>query len=651
MTSTLEHADGYALGEFVLLMPEDIPNRVLSHVAYAEVLTVSDSLVGARTRRTGGSPSQDVTFDARESRPARVPKAEFRGQRTGVWLREAVVTALNGVYRHGQVTGYATQPPTLSITTAGGEIAAPASDCTQIRPEVAMLLWQSALTTRECSLNELLIMHAEILGSMAPGSYREEEDWLTRVLHDHAPANEEQVVPWTNPLTGARADCSLRHVVAFTCCPDGSDLAPHAMILGAMFCDDPEMRMRPPTPDDDAQSPPPSDDGEDDEDGFQAFQHEVRACLPLPNAPRKKLAPSKSKTDQRVSFGNHTPEGGARSSDLRSRVSYGLDDAFCDPKPSKMDFLPCRRSALIFRALFASALHLATPTNALSDLIADQGLNFLPCPATMVRLYDFRFGIGGLSGRHFRPVNHEARRAWILSTPTDLSNFGTTAKLPDVDQITTMQDALDCYGNLAKFFTKYGTDVSVGACEAITAFLSQLNLTTTYSAAEMEIIVHHVDMSLQAFQAALTADLTHGGNTRAAALLRLHDDDRGFVKAMEAHLRASVLAMTTAQAKRKQKDSPTADAPQKKAKRDPKRREPTSPKMKDADVEDLLPVHKGRTICMRHLTKQGCWSKVPGECSNEARSHHVPTEPLHPKVILYLKKWGGLSTKNASLSG
>ena len=75
------------------------------------------------------------------------------------------------------------------------------------------------------------------------------------------------------------------------------------------------------------------------------------------------------------------------------------------------------------------------------------------------------------------------------------------------------------------------------------------------------------------------------------------------------------------------------------------------PKPSDGPILNLLPLINGKQICLRNLSKGGCHSKHPTECTNVSRVHHVPDGPLPKLVIQHINsKWHGVSEKYPQLT-
>ena len=70
-------------------------------------------------------------------------------------------------------------------------------------------------------------------------------------------------------------------------------------------------------------------------------------------------------------------------------------------------------------------------------------------------------------------------------------------------------------------------------------------------------------------------------------------------------------------------------------------------RVSDRDVVDLLPKQNGKSICLRHLSEIGCWSKVEGKCVADDRCHFVPDSKLPASLEKHMvaKGWGGISAK------
>ena len=153
--------------------------------------------------------------------------------------------------------------------------------------------------------------------------------------------------------------------------------------------------------------------------------------------------------------------------------------------------------------------------------------------------------------------------------------------------------------------------------------------------------VKWLDGANQKFMSCLSIDVEYGTETHRVITSSLKKTNPDFLRKLQVVInqRKSHPASTS-----KRKSESTSDTKLvTKKKTAPK----TNKRISDREVVDLLPKHDGKSICLRHLSEVGCWSKVEGKCVADDRCHFVLETKLPSSIEKHMvaKGWGGISPK------
>ena len=150
----------------------------------------------------------------------------------------------------------------------------------------------------------------------------------------------------------------------------------------------------------------------------------------------------------------------------------GVQTAAPEAKPNKYSFDPSASQQLVFKAMYNQDIGRARTSSLLGRWAANTKIGFLAYPALLNRVYDFRFGFGGLSIAHFCPRTPADLISLHGSTTIDMSNFSQhTAKLLAPDKVESLSDLRSCVGKLHEFFNENGSPLARHLLSATTKFL------------------------------------------------------------------------------------------------------------------------------------------------------------------------------------
>jgi len=615
------------LGAYLLVYPEQVDCDVIDEPTYAMVVNfVSATVVSVTTQ---GNLS--FTFDVSSSILAfqRVSVEEYgHVAALGSYVRKAVLLRHRGVYHYGQVRGYDFGSGTLSVRTSIGLLNIEPASLVPVDAPLAMLLFEYNFPAGSVTTQALDAMHdlitLRIVGDAAAGVVAVND--VAEALNGFAPEPGSLVLEWCDPGTGIVAQCGLDHVMRYVCY-DGCAV-PNNVVLGSNFCDDPAHRPNP-------------DRTRDDAEDFLSPRIKY-------NGKRRhdRITPPSSKGDTPTldAFGDldellrlHAgmSERLRAAPDLRDYMGAQL--AVSDPKPNKFTFDPSAGQQLVFKAMYARPLHQARAICLLEKWAANTRIGFLAYPALLVRLYDFRFGFGGLSIAHFCPRTAADLVSLHGSASIDMSNFSPhTAKLPGPDPVESLSDLRSCVDKLQEFFFENGSPHAHHLMSLTSKFLQEFSTSASSTKRHLKCIVTWINQTFQLYRYELSQDLESPNgysNRHKKIYLRLnkrHPDLQEEFHEIDGEkdepcLQPGASAEVTAPKKPRKEDDPKA------------------PREVPSWYASIPRTKGGKSLCARFLSVKGCPSAVQGKCMSSNRVHAWPTKPLDDALVAAItKQWGSL---------
>ena len=318
---------------------------------------------------------------------------------------------------------------------------------------------------------------------------------------------------------------------------------------------------------------------------------------------------------------------------------------------SKFQHAQGDRQRAMFKTMFQEKYHHVPIMDFLTMISADNRVSFKSYPGVMTRVVDGRHGIANVTGYHFRMVKKTILEKWRRTTDWNMTDHGINAKMPKARDLAyiNFQDLVACYRNACVFYRHFGSNRIIEFANQASTFINLLDARDTYNLAQVDIIAAFIDNVYQDFYASIYDDLLTGGFTH----LEVHWSFN--VDSIDLRLDLSAATTNSDQGKRARVNSTSdEDVPAKKPKTKTKTKTKdvpllsTSKNMDDPAPENLQ--HNGKDVCLRFLSKSGCYSKDPTQCTTTKRIHYVPTSSLSPALEKYLeRKWGGISTEHPHL--
>ncbi|EGZ23024.1 hypothetical protein PHYSODRAFT_406571, partial [Phytophthora sojae] len=245
-------------------------------------------------------------------------------------------------------------------------------------------------------------------------------------------------------------------------------------------------------------------------------------------------------------------------------------------------------------------------------------VRFQPHPGVIIRLYDFHFGMFGLSILHFALFGVQQRMTWLNAGGANMQNFSAAVTAPRPPVPSSMGDLVDAARMLCRYGQEFFAQPVRDVLEALLDFAQQLDGWRTWTTPDLSHLVFWVNSVLEQFRSLVHS--SNGDNLMHALSRRSTQDS-------QRHSSRERPPMTTTQRDRgNQRQSRIPPA-----------------------IFDLIPTHNGLPVCLRYLSAMGCPSGSSNRCVYGARAHAAP-DTLDVRVKGHiLQRMGGLSERFAHL--
>ncbi|KAL4158870.1 hypothetical protein PRNP1_004644 [Phytophthora ramorum] len=273
---------------------------------------------------------------------------------------------------------------------------------------------------------------------------------------------------------------------------------------------------------------------------------------------------------------------------------------------------------------------------------SSRSTKFIPHPAILSRLFDFSFGVCGLSVLHFRRFDLSAQLDYAGSTQLSARNFSVKLELPTVPAEASYADLTSALGILGVYCDEFLDSRTRRLVSAAKAFAEELGDFEPWSLVEVQTLAFWFSNVCSAYRLACEHDIDQQTTTRATIRerLTLHDAELSglLFKMSRNRAQGQPTALPRAEAHRREPATgqPTARPGRVPSKAQTRRPVPT-------EVGLVAPRQGGKQLCLRFISAQGCPSQSPDRCSLPFLGHFIPTTQLDPIVKAHVnEKLGGL---------
>ncbi|KAF4039665.1 hypothetical protein GN244_ATG08189 [Phytophthora infestans] len=664
--------------QLILLFPEDVPQDTRTSLAaptYAEICDDSEpEKVRVRTLAASEEEAQP-TLDTWLPR-----STAFRRL---VWASEpASGGAGNLLWR---AVG-----SEVTVRSASGVTSVPASTVEEIAPVIAILLYKAKLTRRaqaDISSAHALILD-RLLGQNGTTASRSIRYLLNGIVQTATLPRLSDKILWRCPRTGSGVTCSIEHVINYGYYRDGGKALPASVRLGETFCADPASS---PTEGDERQeitSRARTNSGTIDQvplanlldtldqaadlsiPGTNRHEHEegvdygnatendsLRQVSPdvtprdcgAASAPVRIMSVLANYPDLPETYASQLQQLGPERK--RPRVQAISDSVLTTPRyedggDRRHNFRPSQGQQAVHDAITAVEHRGKSPALFVEHVRSSHATKFLPHPAVLSRLYDFDFGVCGLSILHLRRFNLNAKLDHARSNAVNLSNFSVKVSLPSLPvnpSHDSLCDSLSILGTYAEEFFDAPTRRLITTAKA---FSEELNDYAPWSPEEVKAVAFWFSNVLEAHRRATEFDISHGTSTRSELPRRFCMQDSELSGMLLKLSRGRDEVARHGKRKLHEPQLETSDRPPYRSNRG-NNRQVTSRQVPIA-VNQGAPRLNGKQLCLRYISAKGCPSKVSDRCTYDFLGHFTP-DTLAPVVQEYVvEKYGGLSSEMSS---
>ncbi|KDO17123.1 hypothetical protein SPRG_17466 [Saprolegnia parasitica CBS 223.65] len=272
----------------------------------------------------------------------------------------------------------------------------------------------------------------------------------------------------------------------------------------------------------------------------------------------------------------------------------------------------------MFKCIYHLQLHATSGT----DFIRQHGGDFAP---------------GRLSIAHLQSMDPREYGAWCVAKKIDVSNNGSTAKMPEAVPFADMAGLRDACSNVGRLAADLGSPVLCAFAARLASFMRELPDSGVYGKAQVTVFSTWIDDACRQLHDELRAQMC--GAQRAINVISVtHTPLLRFNQQLSERVMESRILQTTN--KRQESDATGTQAKKAKAGATAKVKRPWF---------EHVPTHDRKKIFLKNLTKRGCVSNAAGECFNPSNVHHVPAIKLHPHVLQHIERMGGLNELHNAL--
>ncbi|KAG6612917.1 uncharacterized protein IUM83_11842 [Phytophthora cinnamomi] len=155
-----------------------------------------------------------------------------------------------------------------------------------------------------------------------------------------------------------------------------------------------------------------------------------------------------------------------------------------------------------------------------TSLLAHNAVTFAPHPATLTRLYDFAFGVHGLSILHLNHLESLARVGWVLAskekdTKINMQNFSSSVELPTVAAPESLAQIKATLDSMKTYCDAFGSLSTCRVAQALQKVIQETAGLEFWEATDLKYLVYWIDTVLERYRSVVADDSRTGRNTRS----------------------------------------------------------------------------------------------------------------------------------------
>ncbi|GMF32013.1 unnamed protein product [Phytophthora lilii] len=166
-------------------------------------------------------------------------------------------------------------------------------------------------------------------------------------------------------------------------------------------------------------------------------------------------------------------------------------------RSSNYSFVPTPVQSAIHNFITAPQHRGKIPSVFVETAIHASAVRSQPHPGIIIRLFDFQFGVLGLSILHFIPFGIHQRMAWLNDGGINMLNFSAGVSVPKTTPPSSVGTLIEAARTLCRYSQEYLVDNVRDVFEALLVFMQQLDGWHTWSPPDLPHLVLWVNSVLK----------------------------------------------------------------------------------------------------------------------------------------------------------
>ncbi|KAL3662900.1 hypothetical protein V7S43_012299 [Phytophthora oleae] len=185
------------------------------------------------------------------------------------------------------------------------------------------------------------------------------------------------------------------------------------------------------------------------------------------------------------------------STSRAKRPATSLPEAEPVRRTSKYSFTPTVVQTAVHEGITAPEHRGKAPSVFVETVVYAAAVRFQPHPVVIIRLYDFQFGMFGLSILHFVPFGVHRRMAWLNGGGVNMQNFSAGVTAPRPSAASSMGELVDAARMLCRYGQEFFTQPVRDVLESLLDFVQQLDGWHSWMAADLPHLVFWINSVLE----------------------------------------------------------------------------------------------------------------------------------------------------------
>ncbi|ETK84374.1 hypothetical protein F441_10842 [Phytophthora nicotianae CJ01A1] len=345
----------------------------------------------------------------------------------------------------------------------------------------------------------------------------------------------------------------------------------------------------------------------------------------------------------------------------RTRLDSMEEPAEGSRKRPKSQFQPPAAHQLVHRLISATSSAGTSAHDFVDEMLKHDGVTFVQHPGVLIRIYDFQFGVRGLSIMHLVQLAPLDRMAWVMSSKVNMQDLSASVPLPDAQTAGSVDDILSALDGLRTYYAAFCAPDGIDLLQVMHNFVRQMIGISLWNADDLTYLVYWLNSILEEYRTCAHRDASTGETSRINVKDKVDSSNPDLqrltqlitARKMEQLMQDSRRPSATVSARSPMPIDHTKDHVGTVTNTvHPLQRvtDGSTSTVRSGDIPqailNLVPLQGGRTLCLRSTTIQGCTGAPgkPDQCQYfKSRAHFVPTEPL-PKLLrdYIIQRFGGL---------